>query len=80
MFAYLREVLDEDEAIIDVYFTGGVNDSVHNDFYFEYFSPTEKKLARYFPDFLIETTKDRFLVIEVKTNQEKTNYDQNKKT
>lgn len=80
LFAYLREVLDKDEAIIDVYFTGGVSETVHNDFYFEYFSPTEKKLARYFPDFLIETTKNRFLVIEVKTNQEKTNYDQNKIT
>lgn len=80
LFAYLREVLDEDEAIIDIYFTGGVSDSVHNDFYFEYFSPTEKKLARYFPDFLVETTKDRFLVIEVKTNQERSNYEQNKKT
>jgi len=80
LFAYLREVLDEDEAMVDIYFTGGVSDSVHNDFYFEYFSPTEKKLARYFPDFLIETTKDRFLVIEVKTNQEKPNYEQNKKT
>lgn len=80
LFAYLREVLDKDEAIIDIYFTGGVTDSVHNDFYFEYFSPAEKKLARYFPDFLIETTKNRFLVIEVKTNQEKSNYDQNKIT
>src|SRR3989344_2405454 len=74
LFAYLREVLDEDEAMVDIYFTGGVSDSVHNDFYFEYFSPTEKKLARYSPDFLRETTKDRFLVIEVKTNQENPNY------
>lgn len=80
LFAYLREVLEEDEAIADIYFTGGVADSVHNDFYFEYFSPTNQKLARYFPDFLIETTKDRFLVIEVKTNQERLDYEQNKKT
>ena len=80
LFAYLREVLDVDEAVVDLYFTGGVHDSVHNDFYFEYFNPTEKKLARYFPDFLIETNKDRFLVVEVKTNQERSNYEQNKKT
>ncbi len=80
LFAYLREVLDKDEEIVDVYFTGGVTDSVHNDFYFEYYKPTEKKLARYFPDFLIETTNNRFLVIEVKTNQEKSNYEQNKRT
>ncbi len=80
LFAYLREVLDEGEAIVDVYFIGGVTDSVHNDFYFEYYSPLEKRLARYFPDFLIETTKGRFLVVEVKTNQERLNYEQNKKT
>ena len=76
----MREVLDEGEAIVDVYFIGGVTDSVHNDFYFEYYSPLEKRLARYFPDFLIETTKGRFLVVEVKTNQERLNYEQNKKT
>lgn len=79
-FAYLREVLDKDEAVVDIYFTGGVTDSVHNDFYFNYFSPSEKKLARYFPDFIVETTKNRFLIVEVKTNQEKLNYEQNKKT
>ncbi|MDO8609015.1 MAG: hypothetical protein Q7R95_00545 [bacterium] len=80
LFAYLREVLDEEEAIVDIYFTGGVTDSIHNDFYFNYFSPTEKRLARYFPDFIVETTKNRFLIVEVKTNQEKLNYKQNRKT
>lgn len=80
LFKQLREVLDEDEAIVDIYFTGGVADEVHNDFYFEYYSPQLKRVARYFPDLLLETTKGRFLVVEVKTNQERLNYEQNKKT
>lgn len=79
LFTYLREVLDKDEAIIDIYFTGGVTDAVHNDFFFEYYSPEEKRIARYFPDFLIETSKGRFLVVEVKDNSERLNYEHNKK-
>ncbi|NLJ05389.1 MAG: DEAD/DEAH box helicase family protein [Exilispira sp.] len=80
LFSYLREVLDKDEAIVDIYFTGGVTDQVHNDFFFEYYSPQNKRIAKYFPDFLIETTKGRFLVVEVKANSEKLSYEQNKKT
>lgn len=79
LFAQLRTVLDRDEAIVDIYFTGGVTDAVHNDFYFEYYSPLNKRMARYFPDFLIETTKGRMLVIEVKMNSERLPYEQNKK-
>lgn len=79
LFASLREVLQEDEVIADIYFTGGVTDAVHNDFYFEYFSPLNKRIARYFPDFLIETTKGRFLVVEVKANVEKLDYEANKR-
>jgi hypothetical protein len=79
LFRELRRVLDKDEAIVDIYFTGGVIDVVHNDFYFEYYSPQSKRLARYFPDFLIETSKGRFLVIEVKKGDEKLAYEKNKK-
>src|SRR3989338_3364772 len=79
LFKYLRGVLDEDEVIVDVYFTGGATDPSHNDFYFEYYSPDNKRIARYFPDFLIETTKGRFLVVEVKSNREKEGYERNKK-
>lgn len=79
LFRYLRDVLGKDEAIVDVYFTGGATDSTHNDFYFEYYSPEKKRIARYFPDFLIETTKGRYLVVEVKKNKEKSTYEQNKK-
>src|SRR3989344_5987526 len=78
LFKYLRDVLDKDEAIVDVYFTGGATDPTHNDFYFEYYSPENKRIARYFPDFLVETTKGRFLVVEVKSNQEKEGYEKNK--
>jgi len=78
LFRELRKTLDKDEAIVDIYFTGGVTDSVHNDFYFEYFSPDEQRGARYFPDFLVETTKGRYLVVEVKSNKEKMTYERNK--
>ena len=78
LFKYLRDVLDKDEAVVDVYFTGGATDPTHNDFYFEYYSPENKRIARYFPDFLIETTKGRFLVVEVKSHREKEGYEKNK--
>ena len=78
LFSHLRKTLDKDEAIVDVFFTGGVTDSTHNDFYFEYFSPKEQRIAKYFPDFLVETSKGRFLVIEVKSNRDKLTYEKNK--
>jgi hypothetical protein len=79
LFRYLRDFLDKNEAIVDIYFTGGVVDASHNDFYFEYYSPEKKRIARYFPDFLVETTKGRYLVVEVKSNADKLNYEANKK-
>lgn len=79
LFRYLRDILNRDEAIKDIYFTGGVTDTLHNDFYFEYWSPEKQRIARYFPDFLIETTRDRFLVVEVKMNAEQPDYEANKK-
>jgi len=78
LFKYLRDVLDKDEGVADVYFTGGATDPTHNDFYFEYYSPDNKRIARYFPDFLVETTKSRFLVVEVKSHREKEGYEKNK--
>ncbi len=78
LFKYLRSVLDKDEAIVDVYFTGGITEPNHNDFYFEYYSPDNKKVSRYFPDFLIETSKGRYLVVEVKASREKETYERNK--
>jgi len=78
LFKYLRSILDKDEAVVDVYFTGGVAEPNHNDFYFEYYSPYNKKISRYFPDFLVETSKGRYLVIEVKANRDKETYERNK--
>lgn len=78
LFAYLQRYLEKDEAVIDIYFTGGLTDPTHNDFYFEYYSPEKERIARYFPDFLIETTKGRYLIIEVKSNRERLNYEENK--
>lgn len=79
LFRYLRNMLDDKEAIRDVYFTGGATDTSHNDFYFEYWSPERQCIARYFPDFLIETTRGRYLIVEVKSNAEKSDYDANRK-
>ena len=54
--------------------------SSHNDFYFEYRDPSDdNRVARYFPDFLIETTKGRYLVIEVKAGDEQPEYERNKR-
>jgi len=79
LFRYLRDYLDDKEGIADVYFTGGVTDATHNDFYFEYWSPEKQRIARYFPDLLVETTKGRYLVIEVKGNDKKVEYEASKK-
>lgn len=79
LFRLFRQFLVDKETIKDVYFTGGVTTDAHNDFYVEYWNPAEQRIAKYFPDFLIETDKGRFLVIEVKSGSEKTEYEANKK-
>jgi len=81
LFRYLRDVLDKEETIKDVYFTGArvCADPSRNDFYFEYWSPEQKRIGRYFPDFLIETSKERFIVIETKDGSEQADYEANKK-
>lgn len=81
LFRYLRDVLDKEETIKDVYFTGArvCADPSRNDFYFEYWSPEQKRMGRYFPDFLIETSKGRFIVIETKDGSEQADYEANKR-
>jgi len=79
LFRLFRQFLVDKETIKDVYFTGGVTTDAHNDFYVEYWNPAEQRVAKYFPDFLIETDKGRFLVVEVKSGAEKTEYEANKK-
>lgn len=80
LFRYLRSVLDNEEAIKDIFFTGArvCADVCRNDFYFEYWSPEQKRLGRYFPDFLIETSTGRFIVIETKGGEEQADYEANK--
>ena len=82
LFRYLRDVLDKNETIKDVYFTGArvCADPSRTDFYFEYWSPEQKRVGRYFPDFLIETSKDRFIVIEAKGGNEEADYVASKKS
>jgi hypothetical protein len=79
LFRQFRQFLVDKETIKDVYFTGGITTDAHNDFYVEYWNPTEQRIAKYFPDFLIETDKGRFLVVEVKSGAEKVEYEANKK-
>ncbi len=81
LFRYLRDVLDKKEVIKDIYFTGArvCSDPSRTDFYFEYWSPEQNRVARYFPDFLIETNK-RFIVVETKGGDEKADYEANKKS
>jgi type III restriction enzyme len=82
LFRYLRAVLDKNETIRDVYFTGAsvCSDRSRTDFYFEYWSPEQQRVAPYFPDFLIETSKDRYMVVETKNENEKADYNANKRS
>ncbi len=80
LFRYLRGVLNTRESIKEIYFTGGATDTTHNDFYFEYWSPEKQRVARYFPDFLVETTKGRYLVVETKSPAERADYEANKRS
>src|SRR3989338_3844640 len=82
LFRYLRSVLEKKETIKDIYFKGArvCADPSRTDFYFEYWSPEQKRMGRYFPDFLIETSKERFLVIETKGGDEQADYEANKKS
>ncbi len=81
MFRYLRGHLQEGERVKDVYFTGGVTNEKHNEFFFDY----QKNLgdgfsmSKYFPDFLIETSLGRNLVLEVKSGDEELTYNAEKK-
>jgi len=79
LFNFLQAQLEPNEYVVDIYFTGNINDHTHTDFYFEYFNPSKEQMARYFPDFLIETSKNRYVVLEVKSDKERTTYEANKK-
>lgn len=76
MFRYLRANLKDGELVNDVYFTGGVTNEKHNEFYFEYQKNLNDgdRISKYFPDFLIETSFGRHLVLEVKGADEELTY------
>jgi hypothetical protein len=79
LFKYLRNELEKNEVIKDIYFTGGLDNPSNTDFYFEYHNPDENlKISKYYPDFLIETSK-RYLVVEVKGKDKEETYQANKK-
>lgn len=80
LFLVLSKKLKEEEAITDIYFTGGSTSADKNDFYFEYYNPEHQKIKKYFPDFLIETSCGRYLVVEVKAENESSDYYANKKS
>lgn len=81
IFKYLRQGLRDNEAVSDVYFTGGITNEKHNEFFFEYWNPAEERVSKYFPDFLVETTSGRYLVLEVKDDRAETKlaYENDKK-
>jgi len=76
VFRYLVQNLDNGEHVKDVYFTGGVTNEKHNEFFFEYQNnlPEGSRVSKYFPDFLVETSKGRYLVIEVKGGDKELTY------
>ncbi len=76
LLRYLRDVLNDNEVVRDVYFTGSsmCADPSRTDFYFEYWNPEENRMALYYPDFLIETSEDRYLIVETKGSDKKFEY------
>ncbi len=80
LFKYLHTNLEKDETIRDVYFTWGTDNDSYTDFFFQYeiYEEWEKRIKRYFPDFLVEIEKKewekRYLVLEVKWWDKKEDY------
>lgn len=81
MFRYLRTHLRDGERVNDVYFTGGVTNEKHNEFFFDYQKNLgdTSSLSKYFPDFLVETSLGRYLVLEVKGGDQELTYNAEKK-
>ena len=62
----LFEMLLSHERVEEVYFTGGITDPAHNEFYVEYYDELSGRWRRYFPDFFLKLTSDGWMVVEVK--------------
>lgn len=62
----LFDALLSHERIQEIYFTGGITDPTHNEFYVEYWDDQAQRWRRYFPDFYLRLADDGWMVIEVK--------------
>lgn len=62
----LFEMLLTHERVEEIYFTGGITDPAHNEFYVEYYDELAGQWRKYFPDFFLRLAGDGWMVIEVK--------------
>ncbi|HMT01214.1 MAG TPA: DEAD/DEAH box helicase family protein [Candidatus Absconditabacterales bacterium] len=84
IFKHIQKALSDDEAIKDVYFTGGTGNENYTDFFFQYeiYEEEQRRFKKYFPDFLISIEKPdsskKYLVVEIKGSDKKANYEKAK--
>ena len=62
----LFETLLTHERVEEIYFTGGITDPAHNEFYVEYYDEQAGRWCKFFPDFFLKLADDGWMVIEVK--------------
>jgi superfamily II DNA or RNA helicase len=62
----LFETLLTHERVEEVYFTGGITDPAHNEFYVEYYDNQAGRWRKYFPDFYLKLADNGWMVVEVK--------------
>jgi len=62
----LFEMLLTHERVEEIYFTGGITDPAHNEFYVEYYDELAGRWRKYFPDFFLKLADDGWMVVEVK--------------
>lgn len=56
----------EHKEIEEIYYTGGITDAGHNEFYVEYYDELEGRWRRYYPDFILKLKNNGWAVVEVK--------------
>lgn len=62
----LFEHFVEHKEIEEIYYTGGITDVGHNEFYVEYYDELEGRWRRYYPDFILKLKNNGWAVVEVK--------------
>lgn len=62
----LFEYFVEHKEIEEIYYTGGITDVGHNEFYVEYYDELEGRWRRYYPDFILKLKNNGWAVVEVK--------------